>query len=193
MKPRLYLAGPEVFFPDPVAAGEAKKALCDAFGFIGVFPLDSGLDLSGLDGPEAARRIALANEAAMLTCDGMIANMTPFRGPGMDGGTAYEMGFMRALKRVVLGYTTQPMPFAERTHGLCSQPTRTRADGGVEDADGLLIEDFGLSDNLMMAIAVAESGMPVVAETGPMDDLRPFKACLVHARRRFFGDDFTTA
>ena len=47
-KLRIYLAGPDVFLPAPVAAGEAKKHICAAHGFVGVYPLDSGVQLEGL-------------------------------------------------------------------------------------------------------------------------------------------------
>ena len=39
----------------------------------------------------------------MRSCQLCIANLTPFRGVSMDSGTAYEVGFMRALGRPVLG------------------------------------------------------------------------------------------
>ena len=34
----------------------------------------------------------------------VMANMVKFRGPGMDGGTAYEMGYMTAQGKVIIGY-----------------------------------------------------------------------------------------
>lgn len=181
---RIYLAGPEVFLPDPFAAGEAKKALCAEMGFEGIFPLDAQLDLAGLTGPRAAARIAGANEGLMRGCDLLIANMTPFRGPGMDGGTAYEMGFMRALGRPVLGYSNHPDGFADRTRRYLATRSlgpRPRAGGGEEDADGLLIEDFGLSDNLMMAAAVTASGGTVESRDAAFEDLAGFRGCLTQA------------
>ena len=113
--PRIYLAGPEVFLPDAVAAGARKRALCSAYGFDGVYPLDAELDLSKLAKTEAARRISLANEALIASCDLLIANMTPFRGVSMDVGTAFEVGYMRALGRPVLGYTNTPIDLRERS------------------------------------------------------------------------------
>ncbi len=165
-----------------MAMARSKKALCADFGFEGVFPLDSALDLDGLDGPTAGARIARANEDLMRGCDLLIANMTPFRGPGMDGGTAYEMGFMRALGRPVLGYSTKAASFADRTHAFVGRAARRRDDGGLEDADGLLIEDFGLSDNLMMATAVAASGGQVAVGEVAATDLDGFVRCLEQAR-----------
>ena len=178
---RVYLAGPDVFLPDPMTIARRKKALCAEYGFVGVFPLDACLDLSGLDGPSAAARIAAANEGLMRGCDLLIANMTPFRGPGMDGGTAYEMGFMRALGRPVFGYTNSPDPFATRTKNFVGAGVQRRADGTEEDEDGLQIEDFGLADNLMMAAAVTASGGEIAVCSAPQDDLRSFVLCLKSA------------
>lgn len=189
MSPRIYLAGPEVFLPDPLAVAARKKAACVRHGFVGVFPLDAGLDLTGLSGPEAGRRIAAVNEDLMRGCDLLIANMTPFRSPSMDPGTAYEMGFMRALGRPVLGYTTRTGDLVTRTRALL--PCRPHAGGGFADPDGLLVEDFAMVDNLMMVAAVETSGSPVmVAETdGPIDGLGGFERCLRAAAKLFPNAD----
>ncbi|MBC7636099.1 MAG: nucleoside 2-deoxyribosyltransferase, partial [Acetobacteraceae bacterium] len=61
---RVYLAGPDVFLPDPVTRGAAFKQICASFGLRGVFPLD---ELDGGDPPELvaldlAFRIARRNE-----------------------------------------------------------------------------------------------------------------------------------
>jgi nucleoside 2-deoxyribosyltransferase len=37
---RIYLAGPDVFYPDALARSEAMKAACARHGMLGVFPLD---------------------------------------------------------------------------------------------------------------------------------------------------------
>ena len=44
-------------------------------------------------------------ERVMQDCDAMIVNLTPFRGPIADVGSAYEMGFMRALGRSIFAYS----------------------------------------------------------------------------------------
>ena len=181
-RPRIYLAGPEVFLPDPVGAGARKQALCAAHGFEGVYPLDAGLDLSGLTKTEAARRISLANEALMRSCDLLVANCTPFRGVSMDVGTAFEVGFMRALGRPVLGYTNTPLDLRER-----SAMGRKGIDLPFDsDTDGVEIEDFGLAENLMIEIAIMESGSTLVrsavAAGAKMTDLAGFEACLMQAK-----------
>ena len=180
---RIYLAGPEVFLPDAVAFGREKCSLAAAAGFIGVFPLDQSLDLAGLTKAAQARRISLANEALMRTCDLLIANLTPFRGAAMDSGTAFEVGFMRALHRPVLGYTNTAADYsaraaATRDHGFPA---------GDCDGPAIEIEDFGLAENLMIAIAIEESGGTVVRNNvacgSEMTDLQGFRLCLAQARR----------
>lgn len=175
---RIYLAGPEVFLPDARVIGAAKCRLCDEMGFEGLFPLDASLDLIGLAKPEAARRIALANEALMRSADAAIANLTPFRGPSMDAGTAYEVGFMRALGKPVLAYTNAAGDYAARARIIKAAP-QPAFDCDRPDVD---IEDFGLVENLMIAVAVHESGCDVVAHDVPgggrMADLTGFAHCL---------------
>lgn len=180
-KERIYLAGPDVFLPDPHAAAAAKKQVCADYGFVGVFPLDKALDLTGLGRREAGLRIAEANEELMRGCDLVIANMTPFRGPSMDVGTAYEMGFMRALGRPVLGYSNDGRLFVERTRAWIGAP------GAAADDDGMAIEDFDMVDNLMLHGAVAASGADVetadVTGTGRFTAIPAFERCVALARR----------
>jgi nucleoside 2-deoxyribosyltransferase len=181
--PRIYLAGPEVFLPDPMAAGRAKRALCSAAGFEGVFPLDAALDLSGLDRHAQAQRISTANEGLMRGCDALIANLTPFRGVSMDSGTAYEVGFMRALGRPVFGYTNVVADYAARTRTLRARGIAA-GDGDRSDID---IEDFDRAENLMIACGIEFSGGTVVATATAagreMEDLAGFAACLEQVRR----------
>lgn len=187
--PRVYLAGPEVFLPDAQAAGLAKQRICEARGFEGIFPLDASLELVGLTRLEAARRIALANEALMRSADALVANLTPFRGASMDAGTAFEVGFMRALGRPVLGYTNAGADYVDRARDVRAQGL-TVHDG---DDAALQIEDFGLAENLMIAIAIMESGGTVVrsevAGADRISSLDGFDRSLVELRRLLSGLD----
>ena len=148
---RIYLAGPDVFLPDPLRRGAELKALCAACGAIGLFPMDHEL----LDAANRPRAIRDANMAMIRGCDAVVANMIPFRGPSMDPGTAYEMGAAAALAKLVVGYTADRRCYVER---VCSvMQVRRTADGTLRDPDAMSVEEFGapLVDNLMMAHGVA--------------------------------------
>jgi nucleoside 2-deoxyribosyltransferase len=181
---RIYLAGPDVFLPQPRQWAEWKKAVCARHGLIGISPLDDAPDDTA--GPGALpewQRIALRNEALIRSADAMIANLTPFRGPSADVGTAYEVGFIRALGRPVFGYSTTAMPFTQRSRDFAMGHGGALAgrDRSLRDADGMLIEQFGLTDNLMLEAAVVGSGGLLIVEDVAPDtrwsDLSVFERC----------------
>ncbi len=180
---RIYLAGPDVFFPNAVAQGEAKKRLCAAYGFEGVYPLDNVIeDAARLSSAEIARLISDGNERLMRSSDLLIANCTPFRSVSMDVGTAYEIGFMRALGRPVLGYSNSPLDYATRVHATKAQSRHW--DQETHEAE---IEDFGLAENLMIAIAIDDAGGEFVTHAAApeqvLSDLTAFRRCLEIAQR----------
>jgi nucleoside 2-deoxyribosyltransferase len=129
--PRAYLAGPDVFLPAPLKFAQRKKDLCSRYGIEGVFPLDAVVDLDGAAPSEAALRISRANEGLIRTCQLVIAHITPFRGPSADVGTAYEIGFARALGLAIFAYSNVSKDFASRT--AASVRVRPRSAGGMED------------------------------------------------------------
>lgn len=150
MRPKAYLAGPDVFLPDPFAAAAEMKAACAEFGIEGVFPLDGEVAPSS-DRRAWARAIQRANVRLIRGCDLVIANMTPFRGPNVDDGTAWEMGFAAALGKPVFGWSEDPRDYlAKVAAGLDLAATSA----GPRDPDGNLVEDFGHSANLMMGCSI---------------------------------------
>jgi nucleoside 2-deoxyribosyltransferase len=164
---------------------ERKKAICAHHGLVGVTPLDN----PGDESPDQAalpewRRIASRNEALIRSCALMIANLTPFRGPSADVGTVYEVGFMRALGRPVYGYATTAAPFLQRTLDFAAAHggAASGADGSRRDGDGMLIEAFGLFDNLMIEGGIAASGGSLVLAEIPAarrwTDLSVFERCV---------------
>ncbi len=184
---RIYLAGPEVFLPEAVEAGARKQSLCEAAGFVGVYPLDAQLKLEGMDKHVQARLISESNEALMRSCDLLIANLTPFRGTSADAGTAFEVGFMRALDRPVLGYTNTAQTYRARSETFRNS-IKLPFDA---DAPGVEIEEFDLAENLMIEIAIEASGSRLIAQDVPagaeMTDLTGFRLCLAEARRLLAG------
>ena len=170
---RVYLAGPDVFFPDPLDWAARKSAICVAHGLGAVTPFDSIAEPPGWARLPEADRIARRNEAHIRACTAVIANLTPFRGASADAGTVYEVGFARGLGLRVFGYSTVALLLADRSHAVA---------GGVGPTDGagLTIEDFGLSENLMIDCAVREAGVFIVGNS-QWDDLSAFSACVAAA------------
>jgi len=182
----LYLAGPDVFLPDAAAIGLRKKALCAAYGFQGLFPLDN--EIAAVAGGLPVDRIIYQMNMRMIAqADAAICNLTPFRGPSADAGTVFEVGALVGLGKPVFAYSNDPDDYASRVRGGWprgeSLPT-----GALHDADGLVIEDFGQSDNLMIAWGVVEAGgLPVLRHRprgSPFTDLEGFDACLRLAAER---------
>lgn len=176
---RVYLAGPDVFLPDALAWMERKKAICAGYRLTGVSPLDAlpGEPAEWNDLPEW-RRIALRNEAHIRSCVAIIANLTPFRGPSADVGTVYEVGFARGLGLRVFGYATVATAFLDRTLSSIGGG-RQQPDGSWWDPEGLLVEQFGLFDNLMIEGGITESGGTLIREDQDRwQDLSVFERCV---------------
>jgi nucleoside 2-deoxyribosyltransferase len=185
---RIYLAGPDVFLPDAAALAQAKRELCARHGFVGVSPVDNGVDVLALPKREAAQRLSTALEAMIRGCDLLIANVTPFRGPSADVGTVYEMGYARALGRPIFAYTNVAGTLLERTRQTLGEAVRKRPSGEFEDAHCMVIEDFEWTDNLMLVGAVEAGGSPVIVSPTPEErrftDLAGFEECLKLAAQR---------
>jgi nucleoside 2-deoxyribosyltransferase len=182
-QPRVYLAGPDVFFPEPLAWAQRKQAICQRHGLVGVSPLDElANDPEAWAAAPEWQRLAFRNEAHIRGCDAVIANLTPFRGPSADVGTVYEVGFARALGRPVFGYATTSVRFRERTLDHIGASIRQDSNGLFWDPDGLLVEEFGLFDNLMIEGAIAGSGGRLVLEDCPpghrWGNLTAFECCV---------------
>lgn len=186
MSKRIYLAGPEVFLANAREIGARKQAICACHGLVGVFPTDEeGAADPALSLREQGLAISGAMEHAMQSCDAMIVNLTPFRGPSADVGSAYEMGFMRALGRPIFAYSNDGRLFVERVAAYCGGMLRQRPTGEHEDPEGMAVESFALHDNLMLAGGIAASGGSLVTETLPAAErytsLTVFERCVARA------------
>ena len=171
----VYLAGPEVFLPEPIAAGLEKKARIAAisragdwpFELAGLYPLDNEIPDFAPDF-DTGMRIYHANIDLMNRAHAVAANMVRFRGPSMDVGTAFEMGYMRGLGKPVFAYY-DAVPFygREERPGAYIDRVGNHRSMSVHDvrvdADGHAIDDFQMADNLMM-VGALESGAGAIAE-----------------------------
>jgi nucleoside 2-deoxyribosyltransferase len=183
---RVYLAGPEVFLTNAKEIGENKKALCRKYGFEGVFSIDIEVDAKGKSPREAGLCISGINENLIKSCDIVIANITPFRGPSADVGTAYEMGFAHALGKKVFAYTNVAVPFTERTVKALNAQVSRSSDGRLRDSQGMFVEEVELVDNLMIDGCIHASSKKLVVEQAPADQLYTylggFEKCLKAAK-----------
>lgn len=181
---KLYLAGPEVFRPDAREIGLRKKALCEDCGFVGLYPLDN--EFAGAPGETLDEKIFAANVAFLREADAGVFNLTPFRGINADPGTAFELGFCAALGTPVFAYSHHAAPLFDRVADVFGARS---ADRDVHrDASGLLVENFGNADNLMLDAALKAQGRAVLrpkAGVAAADDLALFAACLRQARDYF--------
>jgi len=179
----IYLAGPDVFLPDAVEIGRRKAAVCARYGLTGLYPLDNAVD-PGAAGASLA--IFEGNEAMMKAADAIIANLTPFRGPSADAGTVYELGYMAGRGKLCFAYSNDPARYPERV--ARSFAVTRSATGHLVDNDGLVVEDFGLADNLMMIHGLDLHGAGlVVPRQRPVEiwrDLASFEACVALAADR---------
>jgi len=170
----VYLAGPEVFLPDPVAAGREKKAKIEQmnlqynwpFELIGLYPLDNEIENFKHDF-STGMAIYKANIELMQKANFVTANMVRFRGPSMDVGTAFEMGYMRGLGKPVFAYYNAK-PFYGSDEKITSYLDKVQkfytvsTENSETDTFGQSIENFQMSDNLMM-IGSLKSGHGEIA------------------------------
>ena len=130
----------------------------------------------------------------MRRADIGLFNLTPFRGPSADAGTIFELGFLFALERPVYGYASAAKKYRDRVD-VEDGPIVERNEQ-LWDRDGYAVEDFGLSDNLMIERAIAETGGTIIVvderRSGiiegadePLAAFRAFETCLEALRGRF--------
>jgi nucleoside 2-deoxyribosyltransferase len=166
-----------VFDPDPIAIFDRMKALCRVHGVIGVAPLDNQMGLEGVPpGKDLLKRIVRADIALMDTLDAAVFCLDGFRrGPEMDAGTAFEVGYMKALRKPIAGWTRDTRPYPERVAEFfrCTfgqQITRTAAglvggtSGSLRDPDGVLVHSEGCLQNAMVHVGIELAGGIVVAD-----------------------------
>ncbi len=183
---RVYLAGPEVFLRNFIEIGEQKKALCKKYGLEGVFPIDTEINVKGKSPREIGLCISSINEGLIRSCDIVIANTTPFRGPSADVGTVFEIGFAHALKKLVFAYTNVTTIFTERTIEALSNQVNRGEDGKLRDRYDMFIEENGLTDNLMIDGCINANSKILVIQQAPKDQtftyLGGFEKCLKAAK-----------
>jgi nucleoside 2-deoxyribosyltransferase len=82
----------------------------------------------------------------------VVANLNPFRGAEPDSGTVFELGYGFALGKKVWGYVANGEALLERVFRLEGQAA-IDGEPSLTDVQGLMIENFGLPLNLMLAMS----------------------------------------
>lgn len=158
--PKVYLAGPAVFRPNAKAIGERLQSLCSENGLEGLFPLDAViLQTEVVSYHRRAFEICNANCVMIRDADAIVADISPFRGPHLDCGTAWEIGFALALGKPTFAYVDMEREDAWVTVGgkvrtLLGRIWCEQTETGWRDAHGDTVEDFDLVDNLMIGCSI---------------------------------------
>lgn len=148
---KIYIAGPDVFEKDSIEIGKRLVALCQEYGFEGLYPLDNVVDFSQ-GKHKIAQDIFEANVEMIKKADIVIANLNPFRGKEADSGTVWECGYAVGLGKQVYGYMQKRINYIESFDAT----EKTEQEGYFVDAKGMLIEDFDHPINLMLACSLIE-------------------------------------
>jgi nucleoside 2-deoxyribosyltransferase len=169
-RPLIYLAGPDVFEPDAAARFQQLEGLCASRGLQGLRPSDDNvpaLRSAAASTPYAiAERICHDNIERLKRSAAVLANMVPFRGRfEPDSGTVFEVGMAVALGKPVAVYLPQAdADMASRIRAQCGVQPGTDASELCFDAEfGMMIEDFGLPLNLMIACSASIHASPEAA------------------------------
>lgn len=140
--PSIYFAGPSVFYKDAEDFFDTIRSFCKG-RYTPLLPFDVEVD-EKLSKHHKAQLIYQQNIAKIKNCDCVVADVSDFRGQDADSGTSWEIGYAVALEKPVFLYSKQS-PWTLRDRILHT------ADG--RDKKGMLVEDFDLSVNLMLAIS----------------------------------------
>lgn len=181
---KIYLAGPDVFYQFSAERYEMLKTILRYHGLEGIAPVDCEIpaNIHPNDQSGIAEAIYQNNIKLIRECDGVMANVAPFRGKvEPDSGTVFEIGFAIALNKPVAVYAD-----------CLDRSWESR----IEDAFGCMnrrdiefghmIESFGQMLNLMLA-------RPCSIHTNPSGAARNLANRLVTKRTfDFQGDAYKT-
>lgn len=173
----VYLAGPMVFLPDPLPMFARMKQICHTFGITGLAPLDNQLGLES-DTPteNLIERIVNADIELMDRADAGIFCLEGFRrSTEMDAGTAFELGYMRACKKPLVGWTTDLRDYPSKVADFFKTVfqldlVRTHANsiggtsGTMRDPDGMLVHSMGCYQNAMIDVGIRGTGGKIAAD-----------------------------
>jgi nucleoside 2-deoxyribosyltransferase len=149
---KIYLAGPDVFRQNAIEHFNNLKEICRKQGFEGIAPLDNTVEINSEDEctPIHSNLIFTANVDMIKECDIIVANIEPFRGAGVDDGTAWEIAYGFALGKKIWGYSDYSNLSLKAITNVMFDITRQE--------HYPIVENFGNTANLMIVESIKKSG-----------------------------------
>jgi nucleoside 2-deoxyribosyltransferase len=144
---KVYVAGPDVFRPDARENAELVRNLLRDEGIIALIPIDNEVSFLNKSLNVVAMEIYSKNVAMIDQADAVLANIEPFRGDHMDPGTAFEIGYAVARGIPVYCFTPHAGTSIVDRVEWCEKKA-----GVFRDNSNMLVEDFGHTENLMIAV-----------------------------------------
>lgn len=173
----VFLAGPDLWYPDAAELLARKQAACEAAGFVAISGR-GGEIVETVPSEAMAREIYASVLERLRAADAVVLNLTPWRGPGADPGAAFEAGFAAALGKPVFAYLNvsneEEADHRDRIEGLLGAAPD---EAGVwRDGDGCEIEDFSLPETLMLWAEARR--FFVIVTPDPKGDITGLELCL---------------
>lgn len=144
---KVYMAGTAVFLEEPQSYFEYAVELGKHAGLELLVPYDDRLC--------SPAEIYLHNVQLLNQAEGILVNLNPFRGTEPDSGTVWEMGYMAARGKRVVGYMAAPdhpdnqlAVRVKRFYG--NKDFRLLPGGRLQAEDSMTVENFGQPLNLML-------------------------------------------
>ncbi len=173
----IYLAGPALPLVHEAPVAAAAQLMVEAAGYAAV-RLDEDALVERSPSEAMAREIYAQRVARMRQADAAVVNLTPFRGPHCDPGTAFEAGFFSGLGKPVFAYMNL---FSEEEAELKSRVdfyvgAEVDEAGVWRDDFGAPIEDYGLPESLILWAEARR--LYVIVTPDPESDLTGLQLCL---------------
>jgi nucleoside 2-deoxyribosyltransferase len=174
---KIYLAGPDVFRQNAMEHFNTLKVTCDKHGFEGIAPLDNTINVNPEDEltPVHSNLIFTANVDMIKNCDVIVANIEPFRGAGVDDGTAWEIAYGFALGKKIWGYS-------DYCNLALKAITNVMFDINRQEHYPI-VENFGNTANLMIVESIKKSGGGI---------FKTFEECIENVYKVYNVDELKT-
>jgi nucleoside 2-deoxyribosyltransferase len=182
------------------------RSLCREQGLVGVAPHDNQIGLEHLPpGKPLLEQIVRADIELMQQLEAAVFCLDGFRrGPEMDAGTAFEIGYMKALGKPIAGWTRDPRTypvkvadFLRNVFGVELVTTTAALVGGtsglLRDPDGILVHSEGCVQNAMIHVGIELAGGDIVANADWETAFRGAVVSVARQLERRSGSEATTA